>query len=191
MPSAFSTSIPSTATPDSITLKRQRLEDVRVHRRQLAQRAPLDLVPLVSHDLRQRLIHALVPEVAVEQAEAGRRVLEEGVERGAMGLAALGVRSSRSRIARGHHGGRAASEPPPRIERLERRRRPSERGPSAIAQRRDRDAGCLADRLPLRLKKKRDVDDEAEVERRVERAGRLERRSARRDQRARERRTAG
>ena len=41
---------------------------------------PLDLVPLVSHDLRERVIHAHVAEIAVEHTKAVVCVLEEGVE---------------------------------------------------------------------------------------------------------------
>ena len=58
--------------PDSITLRASGSRTSAVHRRELAQGAPLDLVPLVPHDLRQRLVHALVAEIAVEHAETGR-----------------------------------------------------------------------------------------------------------------------
>ena len=41
---------------------------------------PFDLVPLVPHDLRERLVHALMAQIAVEHTETVMRVLEERVE---------------------------------------------------------------------------------------------------------------
>ena len=96
---------------------RERLEDASVHRRELAQRVPLDLVPLVPHDLRERLVHALVAEVAVEHTETGMRVLEEGVELGPgprarrrpAGRASRERRSPRRRSRRGRRRRRSCA----------------------------------------------------------------------------------
>ena len=69
-----------------------------VHRRQLPQGATLDLVAFVAHDLGESLVDANVTKFLVEEAEAGRRMDEEGIEQRALALHALGghVRACRA-----------------------------------------------------------------------------------------------
>ena len=133
----------------------ERLEDGSVHRRELAQGVPLDLVPLVPHDLRERLVHAHVAQIAVEHTKAVMRVLEEGVELTPV-RACDGDQPVEPRAKDDHCGGAAdedAAEDDRALQRERRCVREKERDNE-----RDQGPRCLADRLPLRI-------EEAGVER--------------------------
>ena len=124
----------------------------------------------MAHDLGERLVDANVPKIVVEEAETGGGVDEERVEKRALARRAL--RGPREPVAQGPHGAAdAASVPAPRIQiwaasasgcaRLERQSPES-----------DGDQN-LDERLPA-AEVERHEDHDAEIERRVELAGRLE-----------------
>ena len=141
----------------------QRHEDVSVHRRQLAQSATFDLVTLVL-TAKQGGLHP------VEQPEAGRRVLEEGVECGLVGLRALQGSEQPVTHRTGHrcHGGKRARTEDPRLGRVVDGMHVADR---------DRPQSDSHQEVRKRVgtpEEERDVDDDPEVKRRVQLSGRLE-----------------
>ena len=161
----------------------ERLENVSVHRRELLQRAALDLIAFVAHDLGERLVDANVPKIVVEEPEAGRRMDEERVEQRALALGALG--GPEEPVAQGSDGDRNRDQGPgtedPHLGGVCERMRPAEcHTPDS-----DDDENLEGGLPPIEVD--RDEHRDTEIERRVELSGVMEERELGDDQRRGER----